>query len=185
MKFSACVIAAFFPVAAFAAPLELTPASPQPSGLSAGLAVSYAYPSDVKTLADARSALDKRAKAGPALSGLSYQDTKDGGKVMTSRFSTNVAAQINGYIRFDAAGIYTMNVWSNDGIEAWIGGQEIAFYDDRHPCEPAGEVQVSVPQAGWYALEALYFQRQGTACLMMEWGSGSDLKLVPDAAFGH
>ncbi len=185
MKFSASVIASFLPMAALAAPLELTPANPQPSGLSAGLAVSYAYPSDVKTLADARSALDKRATQGPPLSGLSYEDTTDGSKVMTSRFSTNVAAQITGYIRFDAAGIYTVNMWSNDGIEASIGGQEIAYYDDRHPCEPAGEVQVSVPQAGWYALEALYFQRQGTACLMLEWGSGSDLELVPDAAFGH
>ena len=45
---------------AFAAPLKLEPADPQPSGLKSGLAVKYAYPPDVKTLNQATRAL-KRA----------------------------------------------------------------------------------------------------------------------------
>ena len=52
--------------AAFAAPLKLKPASPQPSGLKSGLAVKYAYPPDVKSLNQATRAL-KRAKAGTRL----------------------------------------------------------------------------------------------------------------------
>ena len=175
------------PVSLMAAPLQLTPADPQPNEgkLKPGLAVTYAYPDDVKTLADARDALNNRSKAGPALRGLSYADNKEGEPTMTAQFSTNVAADISGYIRFDAPGTYTVNFLSNDGIEARIGGQEVAYFDERHPCEPAGAVEVAVPEAGWYAVEALYFQRRGTACLMMQWSVGGGLGQVPDDAFRH
>lgn len=185
MKLISILFAAILPVSALAAPLELQPADPQPSGLKQGLAVTYAYPTDVKTLAAARSALDGRPKQGAPLAGLSYNDTNDGDKVLTAQFSKHVAADISGYIKFDAPGIYTLNFMTNDGLEAWIGGQEVAYYDDRTPCGPTGEIEVSVPTAGWYPIQALYFQRLATACLMMEWGTGGGLSQVPNAAFGH
>ena len=40
-------VAVFMAAGAWAAPLKLTPANPQPSGLKQGLAVKYAYPKDV------------------------------------------------------------------------------------------------------------------------------------------
>ena len=172
--------------AAFAAPVTLSPADPQPnaSDLSKGLAVSYAYPSDVRTLDDASSALRKGRK-GPPLKGLSYQDTKEGDLTLTSRTAQKVAAAISGYIRFDAPGTYEVDVFSNDGIMASIGGQPVALYDEIHACEPAGVQEVIVPQAGWYELEATYFQRKGTACLMMDWNVSGRMGPVPDSAFAH
>ena len=180
------LIAIFSGTTAFAAPVTLTPADPQPSAgdLTPGLAVSYAYPSDVRTLDDASKALRKGRK-GPPLKGLSYQDTTEGDLTLTSRSAQKVAASISGYIRFDAPGTFEIDVFSNDGIMMSIGGQPVALYDEIHACEPAGVQEVVVPQAGWYKLEATYFQRKGTACLMMDWNTGGRMAPVPDSAFAH
>lgn len=171
---------------ALADPLTLTPADPQPAeaDLAPGLAVSYAYPSDVRTLEDAADALAD-GTPGPALRGFSYPDNAEGDLTLTSTSAQKVAAAISGFIRFDAAGTYRVNVVSNDGVVASIGGQEVAFNDEVHACEPAGEQEVTVPEPGWYAIEATYFQRKGTACLEMDWDAGGRMGPVPDAAFAH
>lgn len=170
----------------FAAPLTLTLADPQPQAgdLNPGLAVKYAYPGEVRTLEAANAAV-RKGRAGPPLRGLSYEDNNEGDLTLTSRKAQKVAAAISGFIRFDTPGTYEVNIISNDGIEASIGGQQIALYDGIHACEPAGVREVSVPTAGWYALEATYFQRKGTACLIMDWTVGGSMEPVPDDAFGH
>ena len=170
----------------FAAPLTLSPADPQPGAgdLAPGLSVKYAYPGEVRTL-EAASAAVRKGRAGPPLRGLSYEDNAEGDLTLTSRKAQKVAAAISGFIRFDAPGTYEVNMISNDGIEASIGGQQIALYDGIHACEPAGVQEVIVPEAGWYALEATYFQRKGTACLVMDWNVGGSMSPVPDAAFAH
>jgi hypothetical protein len=152
--------------------------------LSPGLAVSYAYPSNLRTLKDASSALRKGRK-GPALRGLSYEDNNEGDLTLTARTGKKVAAAISGFIKFDAPGTFEVNVISNDGVVASIGGQQVALYDEVHACEPAGVQEVKVPVAGWYALEATYFQRKGTACLVMDWNAGGVMGPVPDGAFAH
>lgn len=168
---------------AWAAPLELTPANPQPSGLNNGLAVRYAYPPDVKTLSQARQFVAK-AEPGTPLSGLDYRDTRDGDMTLTSTRAHHVVAGISGFVRFDETGTYTIDFLSNDGLEASIGGQEVVFFDGRHPCSESQAVEVNVPQAGWYEIEALYFQRTGSACLHMRAGQ-SEMEWMEDAAFGH
>lgn len=168
--------------------IALTPAVPQPAAaeLAPGLAVTYAYPMDVRSIDQAKRALERGARPGTPLAGLSYDDNTEGDPTLTSDKSMKLAAGISGFIKFDAAGTYTLDFLNNDGLEIFIGGQEVGFYDDVHACGYAGEVQVTVPEAGYYPLEATYFQRKGTACLMMEWGPDSDgLDLVPDSAFFH
>lgn len=176
------------PLAVTAQTLTLEPASPQPASadLSPGLAVIYAYPLDVRTVADAKRALERGPKPGKPLAGLSYDDNTAGDPTLTSDKAEKLAAGISGFIKFDQAGTYTLDFLNNDGLEIFIGGQEVGFYDEVHACGYAGEVEVTVPSAGYYPLEATYFQRKGTACLMMEWGPDSDgLALVPDSAFYH
>ena len=97
-----------------------------------------------------------------------------------------VAAGISGYIHFKSAGNFTLDFLANDGLQITIGGQEVGFYDGIHPCGYVGEIKVNVPSAGYYPLDATYFQRKGTACLMMEWGPESDgLELVTREVFFH
>lgn len=171
-----------------AAPLKLTPASPQPSP-KPGLAVKYAWagepPSKIQSIDSARQMIGS-AKRGKPLSGLDFRDTNEGDPVLTFNKSMNVAADITGYIRFDAPGVYELETWSNDGIDARVGGQQVGYFSSRQPCEANQRVEVEVPQAGWYDLKMVYFQKYGTACLMMKWGKkGSKLKWVPNNVFGH
>lgn len=181
---SAFVLAAALP--AFGAPLTLAPADPQPAAdeLAPGLAVSYAYGAGGRTLAEAEDKL-ANAKPGPALPGLSYLDSDPGDLTLTSDEETKVAAAISGYIRFEAAGTFEVDFFSNDGLDASIGGQQVVFFDGVHGCDPAGVQEVIVPVAGWYEFEATYFQRKGSFCLMMDWSADGEMGPVPDEAFAH
>ena len=175
-----------FSTAVHAAPLALSLADPQPdtAELEPGLAVAYAYPNDVRTIAEARDALGK-SRRGMPLAGLSYADNSEGDPTLTARSAQKVAAQISGFMKFDAPGTYEVEVFSNDGIHLTLGGAEVASFDDIHGCLSAGLVEVEVPQAGWYPVDAVYFQRKGTACLMMDWNVEGALEPVPDTAFAH
>ncbi len=172
-----------------AAPIKLKPASPQPSSPKAGLAVKYAWggdpPSKIQSI-DMAKQMVSSAKPGRALRGLDYRDTSEGDPVLTFDKAMNVAADIKGYIRFDAPGIYELETWSNDGIDARIGGQQVGYFSARQPCEANQRVEVEVPEAGWYDLNIVYFQKYSTACLMMKWGKqGEKMKWVPNNVFGH
>lgn len=172
-----------------AAPLKLTPANPQPKP-RAGLAVSYAWagnpPARIQDLSQARGLLGSGGKPGRPLRGLDYADTNEGDPVLTHDQHYNVVADIRGYIKFDAPGIYEVETWSNDGIDARIAGQPVGRFSGRQGCEANQRVEVEVPQAGWYDLNILYFQKYGTACLMMKWGKkGQGLSWVPNSAFGY
>jgi len=182
--FATAFLGASLGTAVWADPLTLTPADPQPTDVKAGLAVSYAAGAGGRTLKEAEAKL-RRAKPGDPLVGLSYLDSDPGDTTLTSTEKEKVAAAISGFIKFDAAGTYQVDFLSNDGLKATIGGQEVAFFDGVHGCEPAGVKEVIVPSAGWYALEATYFQRKGSACLMMDWNVGGEMEPVPDAAFGY
>jgi hypothetical protein len=181
--------AALLPVMSWAQSVTLSPASPQPSAssLSNGLAVRYAQvPRDTRELSMAKPAIKSKSEPGAPLRGLSYDDTPANRPVLTSDKKQFVGAAITGYIKFDSAGTYTLDFLNNDGLELFIGGQRVALYDGVHACGYAGEIEVNVPQAGYYPLEATFFQRKGTSCLMMEWGPDSDgLEQVPDSAFFH
>jgi hypothetical protein len=184
---AACAL--LMPSALVAQAIELAPANPQPSAstLAPGLAVRYAsLPNDTRSLSRAQWALEREAEPGAPLAGLTYDDTAEGDPVLTSGKSQMVGASITGYIRFDAPGDYILDFLTNDGLEIFIGGQQVGLYDGVHACGYAGEVEVSIPTAGYYPLEATYFQRKGTACLMMEWGTEADgLDFVTEDAFFH
>ena len=179
----------FVATASLAAPLKLKPASPQPSGLKSGLSVTYGYAPkgrDIKKLSEARAVLNAGATSGKPLRGLDYRDTKRGENTLTSTGSENVAALIKGYIRFDKPGIYDIDFFTNDGLNATIGGQKVGYFDGRQTCDSTVATEVEVPSAGWYKFDALYFNRLNTSCLMMRWApSGSEMQWVPNNVFGR
>ena len=168
-----------------AAPKKLTPANPQPR-IKPGLTVVYAYPDEIKTLRDASKALQAGGETGPMLTGLDYRDTNIGEKALTSNRSERVAADIRGFVHFDAPGIYVIDFLTNDGIRAVVGGQVVGKFDGRQTCQETFATQVEVPIAGWYPLQILYFQRLNSSCLHMRSGlKGSKVTWMPNQAFGH
>jgi len=168
--------------------VTLQPADPQPraSALVPGLAVKYAYPSDVKTLHQAESWRGYGPKVGAPLSGLSHPETAPGERVLTADSSENVVAFIDGFMYFAAPGKYGFEFKSNDGLRVEMGGAQIYEHDGRHPCVSKGRQTLNIPSAGWYPLSAVYFQGRQTACLelMVEAPDGSAAAPAPDR-FAH
>lgn len=170
--------------------LKLTPANPQPSGLKSGLSVKYSWlgtpPMKHPNIESAISHVKGIGKPGKPLRGLDYRDTNVGDPVLTHKEHYNVTADIRGFIRFDQPGTYELETWSNDGIDAKISGKSIGYFAGRQGCEPNQRVTVQVPEAGWYPLHVYYFQKYGTACLMMRWApKGSGMQWVPNNVFGR
>ncbi|WP_282153126.1 PA14 domain-containing protein [Ruegeria atlantica] len=179
--------AAFIASSAVAAPLKLQPASPQPSP-KAGLNVKYVGTGTqrkIRNLTHAKQLLPK-AQPGQPLIGLDYRDTNEGEDVLTFDHHYNVAAEITGYMRFDSPGVYELETWSNDGIDAWVGGQQIGKVNSIQGCEANQRTEVEVPKAGWYPLNIIYFQKLGTSCLMMKSGKkGERFTWTPNDVFGR
>ncbi|WP_108861349.1 PA14 domain-containing protein [Ruegeria sp. Alg231-54] len=179
--------AAFIASSAVAAPLKLQPASPQPSP-KAGLNVKYVGTGTqrkIRNLTHAKQLLPK-AQPGQPLIGLDYRDTNEGEDVLTFDHHYNVAAEITGYMRFDSPGVYELETWSNDGIDAWVGGQQIGKVNSIQGCEANQRTEVEVPKAGWYPLKIIYFQKLGTSCLMMKSGKkGERFTWTPNNVFGR
>lgn len=171
-----------------AAPLRLEPANPQPSSVKSGLNVKYGYAADkFKSLKLAHSIYNSSQKrAGPPLKGLDYRDTNAGDMTLTSKAAWYMTARIDGYYYFPAAGVYDIEFYVNDGIDAKIGGQRVGYFDGIQGCEGTVITQVEAPQKGWYDLDIFYYQNAGTACLMMKMGpAGGERSWVEDAAFGR
>lgn len=190
--FAALMLAGWSITAAAADVHRLTPANPQPdaSALKPGAYVEYIY-REAKSLHEANSWLGygDLKKPGPPLQGFTYEDSKLGENVLTADADEMVIASINGYLNFPEPGTYKLTFWSNDGLRVSIGGVEVYEHDGRHPCETLDPATVEVPEAGWYAVEALFFQRLNTACLVLEWQkpgeSGDTWTVVPAEAYAH
>lgn len=173
--------------AAAAEPVRLSPAEPQPESLEDGLQVRYAYPPDVRYLSEAERWRDRAQYPSEPLVGFDYPDTERGDPALTSPAATKVVAFIEGFIRFPEAGTWRVQFHSNDGLRVRIGGVEVYEHDGRHTCQTHGwERELIVPEAGWYPVEALYFQRFQTSCLLMEWAPpGQEMQWTPNDVFGH
>ncbi|GAA6179168.1 MULTISPECIES: PA14 domain-containing protein [unclassified Shimia] len=167
--------------------INLTPANPQPTGLKAGLSVVYAQNDrGVRSLAPAKRRIERFGEPGKPLSGLNYPDKGKGAPVMTSGRAELVSAMVTGYIKFPSAGTFGVEFYTNDGAQIWISGQTVGKLDKITGCASAGRPQVNVPQAGWYDIKVLYFQKEGTACFESEWTPpGGKRQLIPDSAFGY
>ena len=60
----------------------------------------------------------------------------------------------------------------------------IAKKDGRFACQETDLAEVEIPQAGWYPIEAIYFQRLGTSCLHMRSGM-DEPDWMANSAFGY
>lgn len=146
-------------------------ANPQPSAasLTPGLAVDYVY-AEALSLGEAGSwrKYSNKHKKGKPLTGFLYPNTEPGDPVLTSTADELVIAFIKGFMHFDQVGDHEFRFFSNDGLRVELGGVRIYQHDLRHPCETRGSVTVNIPEAGWYAVKTLFFQRLNTACLELD-----------------
>src|SRR5262245_21189587 len=156
-------------------------AEPQPAQLTPGLAVEYVYVK-VNYINELKG---RKFEPGPPLTSLNY---RWGGNVLTSKVREEVGANISGYIRFDKSGVYGLEVTSNDGVLVEIGGQVIHEDPGVHPDSTSDLIGVKIDQPGWYPIKVTYFQKKGTASLVLAWvppGEKGKPVPVPPAVYGH
>jgi hypothetical protein len=159
----------------------LRPAEPQPTQVTPGLAVEYTYVK-VNWIEQLKG---RKFEPGPPLADLNY---RWGGNVLTSKVREEVGAIITGLIRFEKPGVYTFEVTSNDGILVELGGKVLHEDDGVHPDSTSDRIPVKIDQAGWYPIKVTYFQKKGTASLVLAWvapGEKTKPVPVPAKAFGH
>jgi hypothetical protein len=162
----------------------LKPAEPQPSAeqLAPGLAVGYVYGrfNHLKEFAT------MKFQPGKPLAHLDHR--MGDGAVLGTKERDQVGALITGFIRFDKAGTYGFDVTSNDGVRVEIGGK--LLYEDPtvHSDDTSDRIDVKIEQPGWYPIRILYFEKKGTATLVLRRVEGEakgKLAPVPAAAFAH
>jgi len=163
------------------------PASPQPAKLNPGLAVGY-YVKLFRSVEEVQDwAKYKDAYAGEPLHSLNYRSGPDA--VLTSGQEDGIGAHITGFIRFDEPGTYAIAAQSNDGLDVNIGGVTVVYDPDVHADRYSQPVEIEIKTAGWYPLEAWYFERRNTSTLRMFWLKPDEeegsMTVVPKDAYGH
>jgi hypothetical protein len=159
----------------------LTDASSLQPGLAA---IYYFYP--MRSLSGVEDFIaDSKGRAGPPVPSLDYKAV--GGRVMTSRLVDSVMADITGYLNFPAAGVYRLQVESNDGVIIQLDGKEILKADGVHADLLSDPFELTVDEAGWHELHIYYFEHKGTSTLrLLRQAPGeSALVTVPPADFAH
>jgi len=151
----------------------LRPAEPQPTQVTPGLAVEYTY-GRVNHIDELKG---RKFEPGPPLESINYRWS---GNVLTSKVREGVGAQISGFIRFEKAGVYGFEVTSNDGVQVEIGGKVLHVDPEIHSDTTSDRIDVKIDTPGWYSLNIVYFQKKGTASLVLAWvGPGEKGKAVP------
>lgn len=127
----------------------------------------------------------KKPRVGEPLPMLNYNVGP--GDVLTTKSHDLVGAFIDGYIKFDQAGLYLLAVQHNDGVRLSLGGQEI--YEDPIVASDrfSPNLEVQIDQPGWYEISLIYYEKKGTSTLELYWQApGTDeFEFVPAEAFRH
>ena len=164
----------------------LKAAEPQPSAgqLAPGLAVGYVY----GRFNHINEFMNMKFEPGRPLPHLDWR--MGDGAVLTTPARDQVGALITGFIRFEKPGTYGFDVTSNDGVRVDIGGKLLYEDPSVHSDDTSDRIDVKVEQPGWYPVKILYYEKKGTATLVLRWvPPGSDPKTkpvpVPAAAFAY
>ncbi len=159
---------------------------PADTELSPGLRVTY-YDNIFNFVHEVREwAQLEPGEPGTPLPSLDYN--VGSGRVLSSDRVDGVGAIVEGLINFPVAGVYSMAMQSNDGVELAIGGETIFSDPTVHADRFSDLVTVQIDQPGWYPLDLLYFEKRNTSTLELYWlapGEEGGLDFVPPSAFAH
>ena len=146
----------------------LKAAEPQPTAeqLQPGLGVGYVY----GRFNHLKEFETKKFEPGKPLPKLDYR--MGDGAVLTTKERDQVGALITGFIRFEKPGTYGFDVTSNDGVRVEIGGKLLYEDPSVHSDDTSDRIDVKVDQPGWYPIKIVYYEKKGTATLVLRWMRG-------------
>jgi hypothetical protein len=104
--------------------------------------------------------------------------------IAVARSKENFALRFKGFIRAPRAGLYVFYLSSDDGSKLSVAGKEIVSNDGVHGMiEERAEIAL---EAGWHAIELVYFQGAGGLGLELSWrGPGFPKSPIPTSLFGR
>lgn len=108
-------------------------------------------------------------------------------EVFDSGTNRGIGMRMEGLLHLTSPGTYQFQALSNDGIRVYVNGQRILDDPDVHSNRLTPVAPVNITTPGWYPLKVEYFQRKGTAAIMLYWqppGSNA-LSIIPAQAYGH
>jgi len=162
------------------------PARVQKGQLSPGLSVLYFYDLYRYIYQMPQGELiAKKGKPGPPILQLDHRFND--GEVFDSGQSKGVGMVMTGYLHLEQPGQYAFQALSNDGFEMKINDQLIINDPEVHKDKLSAPGQLTVAEGGWFPVNIKYFQRKGTATLVLYWKPpGTDAFIVvPGPAYAH
>jgi len=182
IAFSACI-----PIASKA---DMKPSAISRDKLQPGLSVLYIHNFRYRHLDKLPTGkkLKRKGKSGKAIPYLNHSFGKE--EVFDSGVSRLIGLHMTGHIHLDKPGEYRFKAYVNDGIRVFISEQLVvdepqgyAKIGDRYT--QIGKAVISQP--GWYPLLIRYFQRKGTATIILYWQKpwDKDFSVIPEAAYAH
>jgi hypothetical protein len=111
------------------------------------------------------------------------------GEVFASGIARGIGLEATGFIHLERAGVYRFKALSNDGIRVWIADRLVVDDGEWHSTGDRFSIPLTLdnPRSGWAAIRLRYFQRKGTAALILYWQPpGSDeFEVIPESAYAH
>jgi hypothetical protein len=175
-----------------AQPVEVTGLTPvrtlpEDTGLSPGLLPIYIY--KMFKSVDEMPKLDIKTTTEKVGNPILFLDHRFNNKelIFESGVSQGIGIQMEGFLKFSEPGKYTLKTNSNDGICVWICDKRIVYHPGVHTDHFSNEVVLDIQKPGWYPLMIKYFQRTGTAAIVMYWKlpGKADFSVIPAEAYAH
>jgi hypothetical protein len=111
------------------------------------------------------------------------------GEVFASGRARGIGLEAIGFIHLNHPGTYRFKALSNDGIRVWIADSLVVDDGAWHSVGDrfSSPCAIDNPQNGWAAIRLRYFQRKGTATLILYWQppGSDDFVVIPAAAYAH
>lgn len=166
---------------------EIDPAPVESAAMQPGLSVIYYKkysPRNLKNLPETESAKYLSFQGEPIIQ-LNHQFGK--GDVFGSGTNRLVGMRMRGYLNLTKADIYEFQALSNDGVSVIISGKPLINDPTQHSDRLSNIGVVTVKTPGWYPVIIEYFQRKGTAALVLYWKSpgSKEFEPIPQEIYGH
>ena len=127
----------------------------------------------------------EKGRTGKPVTWLNHRFGED--EVFASGRSRGVGIEFTGFIHLEKTGEYSFQALANDGIEVIIADTQVAWDPTVHSDRLSQPVALIVNKSGWYPIKIRYYQRKGTATLVLyqqEPGS-KKMSIIPAKAYGY
>jgi len=122
---------------------------------------------------------------GEPIAQLNHQFGKE--DVFGSGTNRLIGMRMKGFLNLSEPGVYQFQALANDGIKVTLSGKTLVNDPSQHSDRLTNIGLATVTTAGWYDVVVEYFQRKGTAALILYWKEPGKQEFVPipKEIYGH